>query len=685
MTTPPAAARARRFPRGLAIALVVLALLVLAFSVPWKLNFLRGTIGERVQAATGRAFVIEGDLWWWWKGRLTAEGLTFANPDWAGRPQMVTVKKVDADIELWPLLRERRVVLPRVQVLQPDVWIETTADGRVNTRFDRQQKDTGSGVELGAVELDQGVLHFVRKHLQTEIVAQFETTDQGGKPGLAVKAQGRWNGLAAQAEGTGDAVLRLREASEPYHLNVAVAVADTRVKLAGSITGLAKPTAADLKIEGQGPSLGAWYRIANVGLPNTPPYRTAGRVTLADSVWQYDDFTARVGQSDLAGQVKWQRGPKRPLISGTLVSQRLDLKDFSPAVGKAPPKATEKPPPGQGKQAPKATAPPSDTLMPQMAFSAEKWDTLDADVRFEGKRIVGVGKAPFDNLKMRVRLDDRRLTLDPLQMGFASGELAGTLLVDGRVNPMLGRVDLRGRRMKLEELLPVLDNERLALGTVNAKLRLAGRGQSVGQMLAAADGEAQMAMGRGQISNLLLELVDLDAQEALGFLVRGDKPVSVRCALVDLGFEKGTATARTAVFDTNDTIIQITGNANFANERLDLRFKPVAKDVSFLTLRVPFDMKGPFRKPDISPDKGKLALRAGGALVLGSIAPVAALLALFETGPGKDADCDALVARAKGEGVPVKNEADAAAGASGTREGAAKVPPSPPRGTQNRK
>lgn len=680
--------RRSRHHRALLIVLVVLALLVIAFSVPWKLNFLRGTIGERVQAATGRAFVIEGDLWWWWKGRVTAEGLSFANPDWAGRPQMVTVKKVDADVELWPLLRERRVVLPRVQVVQPDVWIESTEDGRINTRFDRQQKDGGSGVQLGAVELDQGVLHFVRKHAQTDIVARFETTQEGGKPGLAVKAEGRWNGLPAQAEGRGDPVLRLRETTEPYHLDAALAVGDTRLKLAGSITGLAKPTAADLRIESQGPSLGAWYRIVNVGLPNTPPYRTAGHVTLVDGTWQYDDFTARVGESDLGGQVKWQRGPKRPFISGTLVSKQLDLKDFSPAVGKAPPKAQEKAPPGKGKTevAPKATASPQGTLMPQMAFSAEKWDTLDADIRFEGKRIVGVGKAPFDDLRMRVRLDDKRLTLDPLEVGFASGRVAGTLLVDGRANPMVGRVDLAGRRMKLEELLPVLDNNRLGLGSVNAKIKLAGRGASVGQMLASADGEAQMAMGRGQISNLLIELLDLDAQEALGFLIRGDKPVSVRCALVDLAFEKGTATARTAVFDTNDTIIQITGKAAFSNETLDLRFKPVAKDWSLLTLRVPFDVKGPFRKPDISPDKAKLALRAGGALVLGAIAPAAALIPLIETGPGKDADCDALVARAKGEGVPVKNEADAAAGASGTRAAdKGTAPPSPGPATQNRK
>ena len=75
---------------------VILLLLIIAFSVPWKLNFLRDTISQRVEAATGRAFVIEGDIWWWWKGRLVAERMRFANPTWAGRDQMLSVEKVDA-------------------------------------------------------------------------------------------------------------------------------------------------------------------------------------------------------------------------------------------------------------------------------------------------------------------------------------------------------------------------------------------------------------------------------------------------------------------------------------------------------------------------------------------------------------------------------------------------------------
>ncbi len=94
------------------------------------------------------------------------------------------------------------------------------------------------------------------------------------------------------------------------------------------------------------------------------------------------------------------------------------------------------------------------------------------------------------------------------------------------------------------------------------------------------------------------------------------------------------------------------------------------KDPSPLSLRVPFDVKGTFKKKQVTPDKGKLALKAGAAIALGAINPLAALLPLIETGPGKDSDCAALIARAKGEGVPVKNERTGEAPAAGKKPAA---------------
>ena len=87
-----------------------------------------------------------------------------------------------------------------------------------------------------------------------------------------------------------------RERADPSVMN-----GSRRKRIArGSVTGLAHPTAADLTVQAEGPTLAEWYAIAGVGLPHTPPYRTQGRVKLDAGTWVYEDFTGRMGRSDLA-------------------------------------------------------------------------------------------------------------------------------------------------------------------------------------------------------------------------------------------------------------------------------------------------------------------------------------------------------------------------------------------------
>lgn len=661
---PSATSHSRQRVLSIGLAVLLLGALVLAFSVPWKLNFLRGALSERVQAATGRAFAIDGDLWWHWgrRGRLVAEGLRFANPAWAGRPQMLAAQRVEAVVRLWPLL-DGRVELPQVRVTQPDLWLETLASGQRNWYLDRGQSDAGTALQIEQVTLDQGRLAFVQEFRQTDVRVEL----QGRADRLQAQAAGRWHGLALTARAEGDGVLGLMEASRPYGLTVAGSVGRTEVSAAGHVTRLARPEAADLKVAVRGPTLGEWYRIAGIGLPETPPYRTAGRVRLQAGVWSYEDFTSRVGRSDLGGSVTLQRRPERPLIQGRLVSQRLDLHDLLPLVGKTPPSTTSTPPPQSRTERPRTPAPTGRSagkVLPQQRLSAGKWDTLDADLQFDGRSVVNLGPMPLDSLKMHVVLQDRQLALAPFALGLAGGEVAGQLRIDGRAEPMQARIDARGRRLQLEQLVPRVGRDaRAALGTLNGRIALAGQGDSFARLLGTANGEVQVAMGTGQISNLLLELIDLDAAEALGFLIRGDRPVSVRCALADVGFTRGVMKTRAVVFDTTDTIIEARGQADFAQERLDLRVTPVAKDASLLTLRVPFDVGGSFAAPTVSPDKARLLARGGGAVLLGLINPLTALIPLLELGPGEDSDCGQLVARARGEGVPVTNRPEAPAAA----------------------
>ena len=109
-------------------------------------------------------------------------------------------------------------------------------------------------------------------------------------------------------------------------------------------------------------------------------------------------------------------------------------------------------------------------------------------------------------------------------------------------------------------------------------------------------------------------------------------------------------------FPARRAVIYGEGTVSLRDEQLNLRLKPQPKDRSFLSLRSPLLASGSFKDPEFRPDFKRVTLCGVAAAVLGSVAPPAALLAVFESGPGKDISCR--------PGPPRQAEAKAAAKAA---------------------
>jgi len=151
-------------------------------------------------------------------------------------------------------------------------------------------------------------------------------------------------------------------------------------------------------------------------------------------------------------------------------------------------------------------------------------------------------------------------------------------------------------------------------------------------------------MSGGELSNLLVELVGLDGGEAIKFLLGGDRNTPIRCGVGSFKVLNGIATSESIVLDTDDTNIAGAGTVNLRDETLDVTLRPQPKDKSILAVRSPIRLHGPFADPDVSVKKGPIVARAGASILLGLVNPLAALIPLIETGPGKDSDCTALLA-----------------------------------------
>jgi AsmA family protein len=390
-----------------------------------------------------------------------------------------------------------------------------------------------------------------------------------------------------------------------------------------------------INAELRGNDLADLYPLVGLAVPSSPPYEVEGKLERKGRVLTLRDLEGRIGDSDVAGVAGIDLRGDKPLLHADLVSTHLDLDDLGVSIGLPPGVgAGESASPEQREEARRRAA--GTRLLPDKEFDLRKLASANADVHLHAKDI-DAGKWPIDALAVRVRLRDSVLVVDPVEVDFAGGTVAGDVKLDARKPRIDSATDLAIRNVDLERVWPNMNPPNV--GRLNGRIDLRGNGNSVADMMATADGEVQVAMGRGRFSNLLLELAGLDVAESLKFLLSKDKTVKLRCAYGDFELEDGRAKARAMVFDTTDTVMFGEGSVNLDQEALALELRPEPKDFSPVSLRGPLEIGGTFKDPKFRPQAKALLGRAAAAAALYAIAPPAALLALIETGPGEDVDC----------------------------------------------
>lgn len=621
---------------------LLLGALILAAQSEWGERRLEQMISARLD----REVQLEGiSLRWGWPPGVVLGRLRIGNPPWAKTPNLVDAEGVYARVLIPPLFIGR-VVLPYLGARKATSGLEVDG-GRATWRFGKESNEP-SKLVLTRVYLDDGDIVYLDAGEGTDLAVKVKgSLGEGGE--LKATATGKFRGEAAKVSA------RIPELSTQHEAPVRFAGEATVGKTQASAEGVLATDGAslDVVLKLAGASLKDLNKLTGMVMPDTPPYRVAGNLKHSGNVWDFSQFSGKVGDSDLAGNVVYTKSKPRPLFKATLKSNLLDLDDLGPLIG-APPKTG----PGQTaspqQKAKSAQLQVSDRTLPDEKFSTEAWGKMDADVHLDARRVQRPKQLPLDAMQAHLVLKDSVLRLQPLNFTVAKGRVTSDITLNPRESPMRGDIKVDVQGLQLKQLFPTLKSMDDASGTLHGRADLVGRGQSVAALLGTSDGKASFAVNGGRVSALLVELIGLDVAESVLLLGARHKQVELRCAVSGFEVKQGVASTTDFVVDTSDTIIKVDGSIDLKNERLDLVTRPYPKDWSPLALRTPLLIQGPLKGPVIRPQAGPLAARVAIGVALAAIAPPLAALALIETGPGKDSDCGRLLAEAKAKGAVKK-------------------------------
>jgi len=674
------------------IALVFIAIVVVA-TFDW--NRAKPWVVATVSQAIGRSLAVDGNLGLQWRRdseldgwrswvptpHVTAEKVSVGNTEWGKAHELGTADRVEFDLAILPLLTHH-VYIESMRFVAPNANLERLGDGRDNWTFSDDGTASLWTFDIGRIALDEGRFTFVDNgkavdiggkvealgqsiafdELVTQQIRQSheETAKQIGAKGsqrleqrVAKRTQERkqrgkapqnyafsWSAEGTYAKepfkGTGKVggVFFLRNPDQPFPMQADVRIGDTRIAFVGTLVEPLDLDSLDLHLWLSGSNLSQLYNIARITMPNSPKYamegRLVGRFKRGATKLRYEDFTARIGDSDVSGNLEYASRTPRPLLSGNIESDELQFRDLAPLIGANPGAA------GKDKAAAK--------LLPVVPFRPERWQAMDADVRFTGDHVFRDSELPIHKVDTRIVMDNAVMLLEPLKFRYAHGDVDAMLRMDGRSAPIMATLELTARDMQLNHLFPA-DPGQVTLGRADGEAKLTATGDSVGALLGAANGNLKLRLAGGTMSKGLLETVGLNLPNMVATKLFGDKQVNIDCAAADLVASSGVFDASSFVIDTDVILIDVTGKIDLGNESVDLVVHPHSKGVRLLSLHSPIDVKGPFQHIDVGVEKGPLLARAAGAIGLAVIAaPAAAMVPLTSTSLGTpDSRCEELL------------------------------------------
>ncbi|HEY6600160.1 MAG TPA: AsmA family protein, partial [Pseudomonadales bacterium] len=437
--------------------------------------------------------------------------------------------------------------------------------------------------------------------------------------------------------------ISLRGSAEPFPIRLTLDIGRTSIRAEGHVADITRFQHIDTMFSISGPSLATLYPTLRLALPETPPYRATGHLRRDGNHYSYEKFTGTIGETDVSGDAQYEIREPRPLLTAKMTSRRLDIKDLGPLVGFGPRNSVAGAEAAAGNATAANTAPPSDKVLPQINFNRERLGVMDADVTLSAASLRIPEQVPLKDFKAHLRLVDGVLTLDPVNFGFAGGNIVSTITLDSHRDPIAGTLALDMRRVRLSELFPTVERMNQSGGRLGAQVRLTGNGNSVAELLGSSNGNITAGMAGGRISEIAVWMANLHGGELIPLLFGGDRPTRIRCGAFAMDVKAGVGTVESFVFDTEESRLDGTGQVNLRNEQFQVVLRPEPKKPGLLSLRGPIRIEGTFRKANFGVAPESLA-RAIGAVALGIVNPFLALIPLIETGPGEDADCREVLA-----------------------------------------
>lgn len=629
--------------------IIILAIGGYVFVRNFDLNRYKSYIEDIVNRETGRTLKMNGEakLGISFIPTLVINDVELSNPEWAVNPQMVKLQKLEIKAAILPLLKGR-IVIDKLILQQPEIYLETAADGQKSWEFTQMQNNSkaaaagvrkeqkvksggtmaaAAGLVAKQVELQNGIISYfdAKSGKTTQVLINdinLEIPEQDGPLNLNVDAELDEQKIVAEIEADNLASLlnegRLNFVAEVKALQVSAA-------LTGAVEDvLESPRYA---VEGN-----IYNPAGNFGAPETSlEMRVDGDVYSADINIQ----NLSVATNVITGTASVDWSKSRPQIKADLNMPSFDVNSLkAKAVSSLVPFSLIKE--AQALE-----------MVPNDKIPYEYLNMVDAVLNVKAGKLMLADGVNLTDVVLAARLQDGVLDVSKLDFGLGSGEITATAAVNAATQAV--KLNLRSSGLKLQDLHAPLATgangsmQILSGGSLDIMADLQSSGATYRRLSENLDGQVIAIVDKSEIKTGRLEWLASNIFTKILQLLKVDTNkntnMDVACAVVRADFGKGQATFPSGiVFNGSKLQVVGSGSINLVNDKINFTIAPTLNklaDGNIAQALASFvKLEGTLEKPKVGIDT-----RSALTTIVGTVASGGAYLGSEILLNGSDSPC----------------------------------------------
>lgn len=410
------------------------------------------------------------------------------------------------------------------------------------------------------------------------------TINQGGPLQLTVAGTFRDTPYTASFSGVPLAHVLAGDTHWPVTVSGQAAGASLAAK--GTLTWPLGSPGWGLRVNLQGRRLDGLNPLVQMQLPALGPYELGARLASVDRRYELSDLEIRVDDNHLTGDLELEPGERSTRVAAKLSADELDLDDWVTWL--------------QSFRTRKGETADKDLVLPSFSVPAERLRRTELSLQLEVSKIKARG-TDFGNIRANAQVANGRLVVVPLAASVAGGEISATFQVDATTDTpsMLARLSMNhldyGRWLKAFQVTDKVE------GIVDLELTLTGRGATLRDMLADADGAVLLVSGPARISDRSLALWGSGLTTGLMAIttmaVGVERSTPFNCMVWPMNVEHGVAQSEAILIDTPKMAIAGSGTLNLATEEVRLTLRPARKKASLFSFDNPVRVTGTLANP----------------------------------------------------------------------------------------